>query len=51
MDFDSGLCVGCQRTIAEIAAWSKADDAQKAAILLEVAKRRQGQQPVVETKS
>lgn len=40
MDERSGLCVGCRRTLDEIAAWSRADDAQKRAILAAVARRR-----------
>ncbi|HSC79449.1 MAG TPA: DUF1289 domain-containing protein [Chitinolyticbacter sp.] len=26
------VCIGCRRTVAEIAAWSRLDDAQKAAV-------------------
>lgn len=44
MDAQSGLCLGCFRTIDEITAWSRADDAVRAAILAAVARRRQ-QQP------
>jgi predicted Fe-S protein YdhL (DUF1289 family) len=29
MDADSGFCQGCLRTIDEIAAWSRMDDADK----------------------
>ena len=32
LDETSGLCVGCRRTIDEIAAWSRLDDAQKRAV-------------------
>lgn len=35
----SGLCQGCGRTLAEIAAWSAADDEQRQAILAAVAAR------------
>ena len=40
MDAQSGLCAGCFRTIDEIAAWSKADDARRVSILAAVARRR-----------
>jgi len=33
LDARSGLCVGCLRTLDEIAAWSRLDDAGRAAIL------------------
>lgn len=36
----SGFCEGCARTIAEIAAWSRADDAARLAILAELPPRR-----------
>ena len=29
IDPDSGLCAGCRRTLDEIAAWSRLDDARK----------------------
>lgn len=41
MDEASGLCEGCYRNIAEIAAWAAADDQEKSAILAAVAQRRQ----------
>lgn len=39
MDARTGLCEGCFRTIEEITAWSRADDAAKRAILERVAER------------
>ena len=36
----SGYCEGCFRTIPEITEWSRAGNAQKRAILAEVASRR-----------
>lgn len=36
----SGLCEGCFRTLAEIAAWGGADQQEKRAVLQEVARRR-----------
>ncbi|MBL8443432.1 MAG: DUF1289 domain-containing protein [Zoogloeaceae bacterium] len=40
MDTASGLCAGCFRSLAEIAAWGGASDAQKRDILSAVAERR-----------
>jgi uncharacterized protein len=32
MDAQTGLCIGCYRTLDEIAAWSGLDDARKRAL-------------------
>ena len=40
MDATTGWCLGCYRTIGEIAGWSSADIAEKQAILTRVAERR-----------
>jgi hypothetical protein len=40
MHAPTGLCEGCARTIAEIAAWSKADDATRLEILARLPERR-----------
>lgn len=40
MHAPTGFCEGCARTIAEIAAWSKADDATRLAILARLPERR-----------
>lgn len=40
MDATSALCIGCFRTIEEITAWSRSDDATRAHILASVARRR-----------
>ncbi|MFN4324266.1 MAG: DUF1289 domain-containing protein [Azonexus sp.] len=40
MDAATGLCRGCSRTLDEIAAWSRLDDAARLAILSAVAARR-----------
>lgn len=45
MDADSGLCQGCFRTLDEIAAWSRLDEAARAAVLAAVAERRAMQRP------
>jgi predicted Fe-S protein YdhL (DUF1289 family) len=39
IDEASGLCVGCLRTLDEIAAWSTLDDAQKRAVWRAIAER------------
>lgn len=40
VDPRSGLCLGCLRTLGEIAAWRDADDGAKARILERLAGRR-----------
>jgi hypothetical protein len=40
MDPASGLCAGCYRSLDEIAAWSRLDDAGRIVILAAVARRR-----------
>lgn len=40
MDETSGLCQGCYRSLAEIAAWGDASDRRKTLILAAVAQRR-----------
>jgi len=40
MDTATGLCQGCLRSLAEIAAWSGIDDAEKRRILAAVERRR-----------
>ena len=40
IDDASGLCIGCLRTLDEIAAWSMLDDAGKRAVWQTIAKRR-----------
>jgi predicted Fe-S protein YdhL (DUF1289 family) len=42
MDPRTGWCEGCSRTIDEIAAWSRLDDAGKRAILARLDARRHG---------
>lgn len=41
MDEDRLYCLGCMRTIAEIVAWSKADDDYKRAVWAEIVLREQ----------
>lgn len=41
MDAASGLCLGCARSLDEIAAWSQASNAQRLAILRQLPQRRE----------
>ena len=40
VDDESGLCLGCLRTLEEIAAWTRFSDTQRAEILGELPGRR-----------
>ena len=40
VDGESGLCLGCQRTLPEVAAWTGLTDAERAAIMAELPGRR-----------
>lgn len=40
MDTDTGWCEGCQRSLDEIAGWSRASEDDKRRILAAVAERR-----------
>ena len=40
MDQASGLCLGCFRTLAEVAGWIRLSEAQRAAIMAELPARR-----------
>lgn len=40
MDRTTGLCMGCQRTLAEITDWSVAPESKKRAIWEEIIRRR-----------
>jgi len=40
VDGESGLCLGCQRTLGEVAAWSGLTDDERAAIMAELPERR-----------
>jgi predicted Fe-S protein YdhL (DUF1289 family) len=46
MDDAGGLCLGCHRTLDEIAGWSTASEAEKRAILARVAARAAASSPV-----
>ena len=39
VDGESGLCLGCFRTLAEVAGWSRFTDAERSAIMTELPAR------------
>ncbi len=45
MDEQIGLCIGCFRTIEEIAFWSRLSDGQRLKVLLAVERRRREHDP------
>ena len=40
MDEPSGLCLGCFRTLAEVAGWQKLNDAERSRIMTQLPSRR-----------
>lgn len=40
VDGESGLCLGCYRTLAEIARWGALSDAERARLMAELPSRR-----------
>jgi uncharacterized protein len=40
VDGESGLCLGCHRTLAEVASWSKLTDDERARIMAALPARR-----------
>ena len=40
VDADSSLCLGCYRTLSEIAGWSALSDAQRAAVMADLPARQ-----------
>lgn len=40
VDGESGLCLGCHRTLAEVAGWTRFSDAERAALMAELPGRR-----------
>jgi uncharacterized protein len=40
VDGESGLCLGCYRTLPEIAGWSKLPEAEREALMAELPARR-----------
>jgi uncharacterized protein len=45
LDPASGLCLGCGRSLAEIARWTQMSDAERARLMAELPRRRQNRQP------
>ena len=45
VDGESGLCMGCYRTLSEVAGWTRLDDAERAAIMAELPGRAQRVRP------
>ena len=39
VDGQSGLCLGCRRTLAEIAGWARMSDEERAAVMADLPKR------------
>jgi uncharacterized protein len=40
MDADDRYCLGCRRTLGEIARWSQMTDAERAAVMVQLPARR-----------
>ena len=40
VDGESGLCLGCYRTLGEVARWGRLSEAQRAALMEELPARR-----------
>jgi predicted Fe-S protein YdhL (DUF1289 family) len=40
IDGESGLCLGCQRTLSEVAAWARFSDAERSEIMAGLSARR-----------
>jgi hypothetical protein len=40
VDGESGLCLGCHRTLHEVAAWARLSDAEREEIMAELPSRR-----------
>ena len=40
IDSPSGLCLGCFRTLAEVAGWVRLTDAERAAVMADLPSRR-----------
>jgi predicted Fe-S protein YdhL (DUF1289 family) len=45
MDPQSGLCIGCARTLDEIARWAEMTDAERDRVLAELQLRNSGTEP------
>jgi uncharacterized protein len=40
MDPERGVCIGCCRTLDEIARWSRMDEVERSAVMAELPERR-----------
>lgn len=47
VDGASSLCLGCYRTLSEIAEWSRLDDGQRADIMADLPARRDRNDPAL----
>jgi len=47
LDPATGLCLGCGRSVAEIARWTQMSDAERTRLMSELDRRRQTQPPSV----
>ena len=45
VDGESGLCLGCLRTLAEVAAWTSYSDAERAEVMAQLPARRSRVRP------
>jgi hypothetical protein len=45
VDGESGLCLGCQRTLAEVASWARMTDEERAQIMAALPDRRRRIRP------
>ena len=45
VDGASGLCLGCFRTLGEVAGWSRLDDGARATIMADLPRRKSGIAP------
>ena len=48
MDAETGLCVGCARTLQEIAGWAAMTDGERRRIVLALPARRRQARPAAE---
>jgi predicted Fe-S protein YdhL (DUF1289 family) len=48
LDPDSGLCLGCGRTVDEIARWSAMTEAERTRIMADLARREAGRREAAE---
>ena len=48
MDADDRYCMGCKRTLNEIARWGEMSDAEQAAIIKALAQRSSRKEPVTD---